>query len=53
MDNKFIRGYWPEAQIIGNTITLQALSRQCLLSVKEFTVCVSGKNVLKQVQNTL
>lgn len=43
MDDKFIRGCWPEAQIIGNTITLQALSCQCLFSVKEFTVCVGGK----------
>lgn len=53
MDDKFIRGCWPEAQVIGNTVTLQALSSQCLLPIKEFTVCVGGKKILKQVKNTL
>lgn len=53
MDDKFIRRCWPEAQVIENTITLQALSCQCLLPVKEFTVCVGGKKILKQVKNTL
>lgn len=53
MDDKFIRGCWPEAQVIGNTVTLQALSSQCLLPIKEFTVCVGEKKILKQVKNTL
>lgn len=55
MDNKFIKGFWPEALVKGNTITLQALSSQCLLPVKEFTACVGGKKYLKKkkVNNTL
>ena len=47
MDDKFIRGFWPEALVKGNTITLQALSCLCLLPVKEFTACVGGKKILK------